>query len=159
MRTKDWWINHGAQWLLIGVAVSAAFLAWPGYQAIVRWQHAAIGLEEGRTATQLDFSFAAVTRNMRAVQEEIATWRGADVDLTRDSVAGLFARYSYPDWCFMWLGGDSAPVVFFARPDRTPAWLSLDESPTQFTVLTGHAPDTARLLVAQIEADATQREF
>ena len=63
-----------------------------------------------------------------------------------------FARYPYPETFFAWRG-QTGPVVFYARSDRKPAWLT-PETDATLPVIRGPAPAVARSLQQRIMADA-----
>ena len=81
-------------WMAVGVAASAATLAWLGYSAIREWRQNAVVLATQRASEGVDLAVTALTRDMRAVQGQVAAWRWEEPGDVLDLVAGTFARLS-----------------------------------------------------------------
>jgi signal transduction histidine kinase len=113
------------RWLIAGVLVAAATLAWASSRAITAWRASAVLLAERRAEMSVDLLVRALTRDMRGVQSLVlpAAVDEAPGDLS-DRVSSVFARYPYPEAFFSWRADEAAAgVTFFSRSDRPPAWM------------------------------------
>jgi signal transduction histidine kinase len=154
-------IRRFGVWLAAAICLSAAMLVWIGYRAVVEWEHAAALVATRRAEAAADVLTAALAKDMRGVQQVVlaSTDRDGiteetDIDLLHP-IASAFARYPYPETFFAWHVSPSVPprVVFFARADRRPAWVSFELREKPFPVVVGAEPGVAARLVERIGRD------
>ena len=118
--------------LCCGVGV----LAWFGYRAANEWRRnsekliASREIEIGRTLR------INLGPDMRAVEGAVLSspdWEAVPLQMPEQIVERLgrtFSRYSYPEVFFLW--HVKSPMVFFARRDRMPVWLTSTENNDTF---------------------------
>ncbi len=122
--------RRGSRWLVGAVCASAAVLVWIGYRAISEWEQAAGQVASRRADAAVNLLVAALTRDMRGVQQLMLTsldrdgsTAGANSELVRP-IGNALARYPYPEVFFAWQDPPTPDsVVFYSRPERRPAWL------------------------------------
>src|SRR5882672_3589518 len=123
--------RRGSRWLVAAVCASAAVLVWIGYRAISQWEQAAGQVASRRADAAVNLLVAALTRDMRGVQQLMLTSldrdgsnAGANNALIRP-IGSALARYPYPEVFFAWQDPPTADsVIFYSRPERRPAWLT-----------------------------------
>lgn len=145
-------------WLVAGVMVSVALLAFIGYRAVAEWQRSAALLAGRRAEAAADLFVQALARDMRGAQVSILpSTQHQDADSEYDLVASAFARYPYPE-VFVSARAplDAAAVSFYGRVDRRAAWLPGPPDGSRQPVLLGQAPDVSARLLDRIRADASQ---
>lgn len=147
----------------IAVCLSAAFLAWFEYVAILEWRRSSTLLAEQRAIEAVDRFVLSLTRDMQGAQRNVLM--SADrQELARDLpysafslAASAFARFPYVESFFAWhRANDSTLPVFFNRRDRLPPWVTRDDDPNRFPVVLGSDATVARLLLKHIEIDANE---
>lgn len=152
-----------SQVLVSAVAVCAVALVLIGYSAVVEWRNAASLVAARRAEAAADMLVAALARDMRGAQlqalaaiERDTAARSSAADLIHP-IATAFARYPYPEVFFSW-GADPAPqdVLFYARTERQPPWLSTAAHQPLFPVVLGREHDVAGRLIARVSQDAWQ---
>jgi signal transduction histidine kinase len=128
-------------WLVGGICLSVAVLAWFGYKAARELRRSSETLEQRRAEQTADLFVRALVRDMRGVESGVLRGVHLDHDALRepnelsDVVASAFARYPYPELFFAWRGSDDASAaVFFIRADRRPNWLPSGRGPSRFPV-------------------------
>jgi signal transduction histidine kinase len=149
-----------AGWLAAGVCLSVSLLTWFGYRAIREWQRSSAQLVERRANETANLLVTALSHDMYAVQKSVlaAADRGAFAlepphDLS-NMVASAFARYPYPESFFTSQGSLSAPVSFFIRSDRPPAWAARGGIPNRFPVNVQSDSVMGRAMIEHISSDA-----
>jgi signal transduction histidine kinase len=150
--------------LAAALAFSVAVLGWLGYRAIREWQLSATLFAGRRAQEAADLLATTLTRDMRAVQvsvlssnDWVETMLEPPYDVTQ-LVASAFARYPYPESFFARRGaGESGSVVFFARADRVPRWVTAAEGHDTFPVLVASEPRVGRALFERITSHARQQ--
>ncbi len=149
-----------AGWLAAGVCVSVSLLTWFGYRAIREWQRSSVQLMERRANETANLLVTALSHDMYAVQKSVlsAADRSTFVleppqDLT-NMVASAFARYPYPESFFTSRGSLTAPVSFFIRSDRPPAWAASGGIPNRFPVSVQNDSAIGREMIEHVELDA-----
>jgi signal transduction histidine kinase len=155
--------RRGSRWLVAAVCASAAVLVWIGYRAISEWEQAAGQVASRRADAAANLLVAALTRDMRGVQQLMLTSvdrdsapSGATSDLVRP-IGNALARYPYPEVFFAWRDPPTADsVVFYSRPERRPAWLTAVAGDRMFPVVAGHDPAMAKRLLARIDRDCAE---
>jgi signal transduction histidine kinase len=154
-----------ADWLPLAICVLVALLSWYGYRAMLEWRRSYEMLAERRSRESADLLLKAVVRDMRAVQESVLMspeWgRLAAADRpyeVSNLVAGVFARYPYPESIVTWSEGlDPGALTFFNRSDRRPGWTDPAERQTRFPVTTERHDDISKLLFERILKDARRQ--
>jgi signal transduction histidine kinase len=153
--------RRGSQWLIAAICGSAAVLVWIGYRAIAEWEQAAGQVASRRADAAASLLVAALTRDMRGVQQLMQTSddrdaTSADSDLLRP-IGNALARYSYPEVVFAWRDPPNPNAVsFYSRPERQPKWLKAASSERMFPVVTARDPDMAKRLLARIDKDCAE---
>ena len=155
--------RRGSRWLVAAVCASAAVLVWIGYRAIAEWEQAAGQVASRRADAAANLLVAALTRDMRGVQQFMLTsvdrdgaTSGATIDLVRP-IGNALARYPYPEVFFAWRDPTTADAVrFYSRPERRPAWLSSASSGRMFPVVAGANPAMAKQLLSRINKDCAE---
>src|SRR2546421_10701104 len=140
-------------WLVALVCCGVAVLAWFGYRAANEWRRnsekliASREIEIGRT---LRINLGPDMRAVEAAMLSSPDWGAVPLQRPEEMAERLgrtFSRYSYPEVFFLW--HVKSPMVFFARRDRTPAWLSSIENTANAPVLLRQSPAA--------EAELTER--
>jgi signal transduction histidine kinase len=148
--------------LMVCVSLALAVLVWFGYGAVQDLRRAQDLLADRRARETVDLLVAALTRDMRGVQESVLA-SGWEADTfeppyeARDVVASAFARYPYPESFFAWRRGTpDSSLVFFDRSDRRPAWTAVDAGQDRFPVTVRYEPSISRAILTRIQADVAQ---
>ena len=155
-----WRIGGTAAWLAAGVTVSLGILVWYGYTALGQWKRSEEMLADRRARETAELLLTAVTRDMRGAQYSVLSewWdqlSDAPADETRNTIAGAFARYPYPESFFVWLRGDPTPAtVFFNRLDRLPNWLTVPRQANLFPVILGTDATVSNAIQARLREEA-----
>lgn len=136
-------------------------VGWLGYRAIRESERNATRLAERTAQEAANLLADALTRDMHAVQTAVLPSQDWDEFMPDRSyvvsqlVASAFARYPYPESFFAWRRRNAeAPVVFFSRADRPPAWISVHQRDYASPVLITTEPATGRQLINRISRDA-----
>jgi len=151
-----------AAWLIGGICVLVAVMAWFGYRATQEWRHSSELLAQQHAEETADLLVRALLRDMRgAVDGILRPFHWTELRLDQPSelvnlVASGFARYPYPETFFAWTGADNGRLVFFARSDRRPDWLRNDDSSSRFPVVVLDATPAAKHLAAPLAANAAE---
>jgi len=149
-----------AAWLAAGITVSLGILVWYGYTALGQWKRSEEMLADRRARETAELLLTAVTRDMRGAQYSVLSewWdqlSDAPPDETRNTIAGAFARYPYPESFFVWRGGEPASAtLFFNRLDRLPGWLAVAPPVNPFPVVLGTDATVAEALLTQLRTEA-----
>jgi signal transduction histidine kinase len=148
--------------LASAIALSALALVWTGYRAAVEWRHAAALVASRRAASAVDLLVSALSRDMRGAHtlvllsaERDGLAGGSTADLLHP-IAGAFARYPYAETFFSWHNTPNAPVVFFSRTERRPAWLVPAPTAALYPVVTGSNDRVGGALVERLGTDMQQ---
>lgn len=151
-------------WLTLGLLASVAVLVWFGYRAVVEWRRSAASLAERRASETVDLFATSVTRDMRGVQKSVLSsprWDQFMKDPPYDVlplVVSAFARFPYPESFFAWRAGrEPAPLVFFNRAGRRPAFMPGGSEPTAFPVAVAYQETVAAALFNRIRRDVPRR--
>ena len=155
--------RRGSRWLVAAVCASAAVLAYLGYRAISEWEQAAGQVAARRADAAAKLLVAALTRDMRGVQQLLLTSTEQD-DVTSDAggdllrpIGNALARYPYPQVFFSWRDPTTPDAVrFYSRPERRPAWLTNAPTERMFPVVASREPAMARRLLARINQDCAE---
>src|SRR5262245_20037332 len=155
--------RRGSRWLVAAVCASAAVLVYVGYRAISEWEQAAGQVASRRADAAANLLVAALTRDMRGVQQLMLTSAERD-DVTSDGsddllrpIGNALARYPYPQVFFAWRDPTTADAVqFYSRPERRPAWLTGASAERMFPVVASREPTMAKRLLARIDRDCAE---
>jgi len=155
--------RRGSRWLVAAVCASAAVLVYIGYRAISEWEQAAGQVAARRADAAAKLLVAALTRDMRGVQQLLLTsteqddmTAGASGDLLRP-IGNALARYTYPQVFFAWRDPTTPDAVrFYSRPERRPAWLTNAPTERMFPVVASREPAMAKRLLARINQDCAE---
>ena len=148
--------------MAVTVCVSAAVLAWIGYRSVEQWEEAAQSAALSRAQAAADLLASAIIRDMRGTEQLVLATAARDslvgapaVDLV-PSIGSAFARYPYPAAFFSWQG-DAVPesVTFYARADRTPAWLPQGTDRRLTPVVVANEPGVASRILKRVDEDVT----
>jgi signal transduction histidine kinase len=137
-------------------------MAWFGYRAIQEWRNSSELLAQQRAEETADLLVRALLRDMRgAVDGILKPFHWTELRLDQPSelvnlVASGFARYPYPETFFAWTGTDNARMVFFARTDRRPVWLSDHGLNSRFPVVVLEGAPAAEHLAAPLAASGAE---
>jgi signal transduction histidine kinase len=142
---------------------SVLALARLGYVAVSQWRLSVDLLGARQSEQASDLLLTALNRDMQAVQRSVLMSPRADAPALQlryeavSIVASAFARYQYPESFFLATrDGAATDVEFFSRRERPPSWSEPIEGPNRFPVVLTRDPDIAKMLLAQIEADAAR---
>jgi signal transduction histidine kinase len=155
--------RRGSRWLVAAVCASAAVLVWVGYRAISQWEQAAGQVAARRADAAVSLLVAALTRDMRGVQQLMLTSVDRD-GVTNDAINDLvrpignaLARYPYPEVFFAWRDPPTPDSVrFYSRPERRPSWLTSASPGRMFPVVAGKDPAMAKQLLSRIDKDCAE---
>ena len=98
-----------ASWALAAALMAATLaLSWFGYRATREWEQNAALLVQRRGSEVLALLIAALNKDMKGAQVSLLTPLNAELlapdpphDL-REMCARMFARFPYPESCFLW---------------------------------------------------------
>jgi signal transduction histidine kinase len=155
--------RRASRWLVAAVCTSAAVLVYIGYRAISEWEQAAAQVASRRADAAANLLVAALTRDMRGVQQLMLTSAERD-DVTLEAggdllrpIGNALARYPYPQVFFAWRDPTTADgVQFYSRPERRPAWLTKASTERMFPVVASREPSMAKRLLARINRDCAE---
>jgi signal transduction histidine kinase len=155
--------RRGSGWLVAAVCVSAAVLVYIGYRAISEWEQAAGQVASRRADAAANLLVAALTRDMRGVQQLLLT-SGEPDEATSDAsgdllrpIGNALARYPYPQVFFAWRDPPTADAVrFYSRPERRPSWLTGASTERMFPVVASREPAMAKRLLARVNQDCAE---
>lgn len=147
------------RWAAIAAAVVNLILIGVTYWATKAWERDAAQLTRERTEAAVTLLARALMRDMAGVQTTLLPDQPFIDQSTNpipdplDLATSTFARYPYPETFFTWRGRGE-PLTFYARSDRSPAWVRPATSNTSLPVIEGSAPEVAAQLSDRIAADA-----
>ncbi len=155
-----------ARWLIVGVWVATALIAAFGYRASREWRHSSEMLAQRRAVRAANLLMRALSRDMEGVEGSILRqvhWHQIAYESPRDlgdAVAGVFAKYPYPEFFFAARRDRPAETAFFTRADRPLPWLAAGDASGHLPVRIVYDEAAARRLVSRVVTDArTGRRF
>jgi His Kinase A (phospho-acceptor) domain len=160
MNSQHWLASRSSvitAWLAALVCCGVAVLAWYGYRAADEWRRnsekliASREIEIGRT---LRINLGPDMRAVEGAMLSSPDWEAVPLqppDQIAERLARTFSRYSYPEVFFLW--HVKSPIVFFARPDRVPAWLTSTKSDEHSHVVIVEAPAAEAHLKKRLVTD------
>ena len=146
-------------WLAALVCCGVAVLAWFGYRAANEWRRnsekliASREIEIGRT---FRINLGPDMRAVEAAMLSSPDWETVPLETPEKIVERLgrtFSRYSYPEVFFLW--HVKSPLMFFARRDRMPAWLTSTGNNINSSVLMTQGPAAEADLTERLVTDLT----
>jgi two-component system phosphate regulon sensor histidine kinase PhoR len=160
MNSKHWVSSRSGAvttWLAVLVCCGVGVLAWFGYRAANEWR-----LSSEKLIASREIEIAKTLRinlgpDMRAVEGALLSspdWPSVPLqpaEKIAQRLARTFSRYSYPEVFFLW--HLKSPVVFFARQDRMPAWLTAAGIGAHSPVVITEGPATEAQLTKPLGAD------
>jgi two-component system phosphate regulon sensor histidine kinase PhoR len=155
-------VAEPSTWLAALIFCGLCALAWFGYRATDQWHRSAALLADHRGHEAADLLTRALTRDMSGVQTSILNSPEQNRHAfdppyeANDLVALAFARYPYPEFFFGWTPSSSGTVMF-ARTDRLPPWIAVDERTDVYPVEVLRDPPQIAALRRRVEADIAQR--
>lgn len=145
-------------WTAVAAALASVAILAVSYWATRAWERNATQLANERVQAAVTLLARALSRDMAGVQMTVLPDHPL-IDQSANAVldplelaTSTFARYPYPETLFTWQGA-AGPLVFYARSDRTPAWVQPEANST-FPVIQGPGPDIAARLRERIAVDA-----
>ncbi len=143
------------------VLVAVAALGVLGHRAVSEWRDSATLLAQRQADAAANLLVTALAKDMRGVQMSLVgpAWNSPfhpePLPDLGHRIAGLFARYPYPEAFFLSDAATGHATVFFTRRDRHPAWMPPPGDDERFPVVMGRHAGVSGALGERVARDAT----